>query len=71
MQSIDQIISIEKRNKLTAREREQNQAVDEKELDDIDHHSTQRNLQRSQVRIDGKQMDQFKGTVNVTELVYR
>lgn len=71
MQSIDQIISIEKRNKLTAREREQNQAVDEKELDNIDHHSTQRNLQRSQVRIDGKQMDQFKGTVNVTELVYR
>lgn len=49
-------------SKLTTGKGEENQRIDEEELDDVDDHTSQRDLQRSQVRVDGEQVDQLEGT---------
>jgi hypothetical protein len=42
---------------LTAGKSKENQTIDEEELDDVDDHTPERDLQGPQVRIDGEQMD--------------
>lgn len=44
----------------TTSECDQNQCVDEKELDDVDNHAAERHLQRSQMRIYRKYVNQFE-----------
>lgn len=44
----------------TATESEQHQRVDEEELDDVDDHPAERDLQRPQVRIDRENMDELE-----------
>ena len=39
-------------------EGQQDQAVDEEELEDVQQHATQRDLQRSQVRVGGEERDE-------------
>ena len=48
--------------KRTASESEEDEHVDEEEFDDVDDHSTQRNLQRSQMRADGEDVNRFQET---------
>lgn len=55
--------------KLTASESEEHQTVDEEELDDIDDHAPERDLQRPQVRVYGEQVHQFEGTEENIKLV--
>lgn len=49
-------------NQLTTSKSEEHKTVDEEELDDIDDHPPERDLQRPEVRVDGEQMHQFQGT---------
>lgn len=44
----------------TASKGHQNQGVDEEELDDVDDHATEWHLQRSQMWIDGENVNQFQ-----------
>lgn len=45
---------------LTTGEGKQHQRVDEEELYDVDDHSTERDLKRSQVGINRKEMDELE-----------
>lgn len=49
-------------NVLTACKSEENQGVNEEEFHNVDHHTTQGNLERSQMWVDGEHMDQFEST---------
>lgn len=44
----------------TTSEREKHEHVNEEELDDIDHHSAQRDLQGSQVRVNAEDVHQLE-----------
>lgn len=44
---------------------QQHQAVDEKELEDVQEHSTQRDLQRAQVGIGSEEADEAQGAEDV------
>jgi hypothetical protein len=50
---------------LTASERKQHQGIDNQELYDVDDHASERNLQRSQVGIDGEEMHELEGGEDV------
>ena len=47
----------------TAAEGDEHQHVDEEELDDVDDHPTQRDLQRTQMRRNGEDVHRFQVTV--------
>lgn len=47
---------------VTARKRKKNQHVEKKELHNVHHHPTERDLKWTQVRVDGKNVHQFQGT---------
>lgn len=50
---------------LTAGESENNQDVEHEELQYIEHHSTERDLQRAQVRVDAEDVDQLEAAEDV------
>lgn len=47
------------------------QTVDEKELQDVQQHPPQRDLQRPQVRVGGEQRDEAQGAENVRDGKHR
>lgn len=50
---------------LTASESEEHEGVDEEELDDIDDHASEGDLERSEVGIDAEDVHQLEGGENV------
>lgn len=53
-------------NQLTAAKSEQHQSINEEKLDDIDDHTSQRNLQGSKMRINAEYVYQLQKTETKT-----
>jgi hypothetical protein len=60
---------------ITASKGKQNQHVDEEELNDVNNHSAERNLQRPQMGVNAEDVHQLEkaanGTINVNVFITR
>lgn len=60
--------TLKKKKALTTTKRKQHESIQEEELDDIEDHAAERNLQRSEVRVDAEDVDQFEEAAKTNDV---